>query len=335
MTSPPDSTQHLTALAAPEVLPDWRVVIAVDAAETNGILDALPGTATQIAERTGTDPDGVTAVLTVLGSHSMVVLGDDAGDRTDGIWSAGRAFPTRLERAALVQHATWIRRWANLVPKRVRDRQASSSTAPERPAPAQGLALLESAVRPYVMPVVDACLDGASVPPFPRRVLDLGGGHGAYAVEFARRGCETVLQDLPDVVDALRAAGVARQLEAAGVQIIARDAFDGIGAVDNGRPFDLVLCGTLTNIFSLGKVRDLLCRIRGHLAPEGQLAVATWMRDRGPVGAAFGLQMLVATPGGDAHSWPEYRALCDKTGYSDCRLSEVGHPPMGVILARR
>ncbi|OLT54301.1 hypothetical protein BJF89_16935 [Corynebacterium sp. CNJ-954] len=317
--------QHLTALAAPEALPDWRVVIAVDTAVATGILDALPGTSVQIAERTHTHVDGVSAVLSVLASRGMVVGG--------AVWSVGPEYPDRLERAALVQHAAWIRRWADLVPKRVRDRRATSPTEPARPSPAAGLALLESAVQPYVKSVVNLCLEGAAVPPYPRRVLDLGGGHGAYAVEFARRGCDTVLQDLPSVVHALRTAGATRRLDDAGVRVVARDAFDGIGEDD--APFDLVLCGTLTNIFSLDRMRNLLHRIHGRLAVDGQLAVATWMRDRGPVGAAFGLQMLVATPEGNAHSWPDYREACADAGYSDCWLVEVGTPPLGVILARR
>lgn len=86
-------------------------------------------------------------------------------------------------------------------------------------------------------------------------------------------------------------------------------------------------------MFALDRVRDLVFRLRGVLAPDGQIAVATWMRDRGPVGAAFGVQMLVATDEGDAHSWSDYRRVCRDAGYSAVRLVEVGRPALGVVLA--
>lgn len=58
-----------------------------------------------------------------------------------------------------------------------------------------------------------------------RRVLDLGGGHGQYALEFARRGLETTMQDRPGVVDYARRQG---RLEEAGVELFAADFFEAL-----------------------------------------------------------------------------------------------------------
>lgn len=96
-----------------------------------------------------------------------------------------------------------------------------------------------------------------------------------------------------------------------------------------------MLCGTLTNLFALSRVRTLVERVRDVLAPGGHIAIATWLRDRDPVGAAFGVQMLVATPEGDAPSHTDYDGALRATGYADIRLSEVGDPPLAVITARR
>ncbi len=236
---------------------------------------------------------------------------------------------SRIERAALAQHGTWIRRWSALLPVRLRDRRADSPLTPASPDLGTGLELLESAGRPFVEGLVETCL-AASAPDGPRRprVLDLGGGHGAYALGFARRGCPTTLQDLPAVIDHARRDD---RLATAGIELVAGDAF----TEPAPGPFDLVLCGTLTNLFELNRVHELLARIRDSLAPGGRVAIATWLRDRGPVGAAFGVQMLVATPHGDAHGENDYRQALAATGYGDVQVAEVGEPALALIMARR
>ncbi|QOC91033.1 class I SAM-dependent methyltransferase [Micromonospora craniellae] len=319
-----DGTQHLSALAAPGALADWRLALCFETAHDAGVLDGLPATAPQIAAARRLDEAAVRAILYVLVAWEYATVDDN------GVFSVGPRGTGQQERAALAQHGAWIRRWATLVPRRVHDRQAAAPDEPPRPDPAVGLALLESASRPYHGPVTQACrsayADGVAAPAN-MRVLDLGGGHGAYALEFARHGCVTTMQDLPGVIDLARTDG---RLASAGVELVAGDAFVELPA----GPFDLVLCGTLTNIFDMARVRDLLGRLRGILASDGQLAIATWVRDRGPVGAAFGVQMLVATPGGDAHSEDDYRAALGDAGYSDIRVTEHGDPPLALILAR-
>lgn len=314
-------TQHLTALASPEELVDWRLVVCYETAHVTGMLDGLPATAAQIAAACDLDADAVRPVLSVL-----VAWGHLRVDPS-GVFSAGPQWLEPAGRAALAQHGTWIRRWASLVPRRVRERQATAAEDLPAPDPVTGLALLESASRPFIEPVAEVCLSAlATTEDEPARVLDLGGGHGAYARELAQRGCRVTMQDLPGVIDLARADG---RLTAAGVELVAADAFDDIAP----GPFDLVLCGTFTNMFSLDRVRDLLTRIRGVLAPGGQLAIVTWLRDHGPVGAAFGVQMLVATPSGDAHGEADYRRVLFETGYTDVRFADVARPALSVLLA--
>lgn len=321
---PAASTQHLTALASPADLIDWRLALCFETAHTTGILDALPATPTQIAETTRLDAQAVADVLHVLAAWGHLSIDEI------GAFAPGPAWPSAPERAALAGHGTWIRRWSTTLPARIHHRSATADETgpPARPAPATGLALLEAATRPYVIPVVEACLRGAAPEPRRRlRVLDLGGGHGAYAREFAARSCATTLQDLPAVIDILTADD---RTTTAGVELHAGDAFTDLAP----GPFNLVLCGTFTNMFGLDRVRDLLDRVAGVLAPGGRIAIATWTRDRGPVGAAFGVQMLVATTDGDAHPSDAYRQLLADTGYTEFHLAEAGDPPLIVLTAR-
>lgn len=318
-------TQHLTALAAPEALVDWRLALCFDTAYSMGVLDELPGTAAQIAEARGLDVSAVRAIVQVLAAWGHVDI-DEQGVVRDGPDSLGPR-----EREALAQHGSWIRRWAALLGQRVHDRRATTPDEPARPDLATGHALLESASRPYIKPVVEACLSavrGGARGSDGVRVLDLGGGHGGYALEFAERGCVTTLQDLPAVIDHGRTDA---RLVDAEIDLVAGDAFDHFAP----GPFDLIVCGTFTNLFTLERVGVLLDRVRESLAPGGQIAIVSWLREQGPVGAAFGVQMLVATPEGDAHSFDDYRAALQAGGYRDIRLTGVGEPPLAVILARR
>lgn len=155
------STQHLTALASPDELVDWRLVLCYETAHTAGILDAI-----------SLDEQAVADVLHVLAAWDHLSV-----DET-GTFAPGPAWLSGAKRAALAGHGTWIRRWATMLPVRIHDRHATAGdpVASARPGPATGLALLESAIQPYVVPVVDACLDGIAGQQDPPRVLDLGGG---------------------------------------------------------------------------------------------------------------------------------------------------------------
>ncbi|MGO2312944.1 class I SAM-dependent methyltransferase [Brachybacterium tyrofermentans] len=318
------STQHLTALGSPDILVDWRLALCYETAHTAGILDALPATPSQVAETISLDEQAVADVLHVLAAWDHLSV-----DET-GMFAPGPAWLSGAKRAALAGHGTWIRPWSTMLPVRIHDRHATADdpVASARPGPATGLALLESAIQPYVVPVVDACLDGIAGQQDPPRVLDLGGGHGAYSRELARRGCDVTLQDLPGVMDVLSADGRAAR---AGVVLHAGDAFADLAP----GPFDLVFCGTFTNMFTVDRVRDLLRAVRGILAPGGRIAIATWIRDRGPVGAVFGVQMLVATDDGDAHPAGAYGRLLSDCGYADIELIDVADPPLTIMTAHR
>jgi SAM-dependent methyltransferase len=307
---------HLTALAPPGALTDWRLVVVWEAAVSTGLVDALPGTTQEVAARTGLDADAVRVAATLLAAWGLVSASDRHG------WQLGPRVLTDAQSRALAQQGVWIRRWSTLTGPRLRDRSAQEPEATCAPSTATGLRLLAEASARSIQPVVDACLRAA---PAARRVLDLGGGHGEYSLEFARRGLAVTLQDLPGAVGLLR-----DDERFAGVSLHAESFFDGVAP----GPFDLVLCCTVTNMFGAQAGRELVRRIRPQLAPGGVLALVTYMRDRGPVGAAFGVQMLVATPEGDAHSSAEHRAWVDEAGLVAARVEDLGAPPLTMVAAQ-
>ncbi|QSB13971.1 methyltransferase domain-containing protein [Natronosporangium hydrolyticum] len=306
-----------SAMALPEKLTDWRLALAYHAATDAGLIGALPGTAAELAERCGLSESAVQAVLAVLVAWQLVSVDEH------GRYQEGPAHPAPADQAMLAQHGVWIRRWAVLLPKRLHDRAATSPENPPAPAPGVGLDLLAAITRRVTTPVLDACLDRF---PHARTVLDLGGGHGEYALALASRGLTTTMQDLPGVIEGARQRG---RLAAAGVELFAGDCLETLPP----GPFDLVLCSMVTNIFDAEASRDLCRRLRPIIAPGGGLAIVSYLRDRHRVGASFGLQMLVATPGGDAHGEHDYRRWLDEAGFGPAHCYDLDEPPQTVVLA--
>jgi len=167
-----------------------------------------------------------------------------------------------------------------------------------------------------------------------RRVLDLGGGSGAYSIAFAKASpdvrCEIL--DVPEVVpltaEYVRQAGVSEQ-----VSLRSGDMLQG----DFGSGYDIIMLNAICHMFSEEQNRDIFCRAHRALAPNGRLVVQDFILNpdkAGPQHAAlFSLNMLVATDAGATYSEPEYTQWMKAAGFSDvCRINLPG--PSGLIVGR-
>ncbi|WP_375002943.1 class I SAM-dependent methyltransferase [Aeromicrobium sp. CTD01-1L150] len=313
-----DQEADLSFLAPTAELADWRLVLAYESAAEAGALAALPGTADELATAAGLDVRGLRPVLGVLAAWEMLVVDPD------GVYAPGRQLPDALADTALRRHGAAIRRWAGMLGPRLHDRSAMP-TRIELPVmrPSTGPDLLALNARRVAPQIVDLC---QRVHPRIKRALDLGGGHGEHALELARRGVHSVVQDLPHVVARAQEQG---RLEPAGVEVFAGDLRTDLPV----GPFDLVLCSTVTNMFDGGEVAALLVRVRSVLAPGGLVAVASFMRGRDEVAAVFGLQMLAWTDGGDAHGVQDYGRWFADAGMRVVAVEDLDRPRLTVVLA--
>ena len=167
-----------------------------------------------------------------------------------------------------------------------------------------------------------------------RRILDLGGGSGAYSIAFAR-ACPEVrceILDVPEVVP-LAAEYVSKANVSAQVSLRAGDMLHD----DFGSGYDLIMLNAICHMFSEEENRNIFCRARQALAPNGRLAVQDFILNpdkTGPQHAAlFSLNMLVATDGGASYSEPEYSSWMKDAGFTDvCRINLPG--PSGLIVGR-
>jgi len=165
-----------------------------------------------------------------------------------------------------------------------------------------------------------------------RRILDLGGGSGAYSIAFAKASpdaqCEIL--DLPEVVpltaEYVRQAGVSAQ-----VTLRAGDMLQD----DFGSGYDLIMLNAICHMFSEEQNREIFRRAHQALAPNGRLVVQDFILNpekTGPQHAAlFSLNMLVSTEAGASYSEPEYNDWMKAAGFTEvCRINLPG--PSSLIV---
>jgi len=307
----------LTFLAPPGEAADWRTILLCDAALSTGVFDKLPGTPEELAIRTGLDPQALRVVLDAL--VAVGVLDADAG----GTLSVGPGAPAPAAMPSVRHHARALKRWATSIEPRLRGeptRDPAGVAAPEMFHDA-----LATSARKAAPELVDVCLQRF---PDAGSVLDLGGLHGEYSLEFTRRGLRATMQDQPAMIDVARRRG---RLEAAGVELFEGSFFE---KVPDG-PFDLAYCSGITHTFDGDHNLMLFGNLRRIVAPGGGVAVVTFLRGRNPMTALFAIQMLVNDNGGDTHTEDEYRTWLTETGFTvdDAVLDLPGQGARSVLFA--
>ena len=150
-----------------------------------------------------------------------------------------------------------------------------------------------------------------------KRILDLGGGSGAYSIAFAKANPEARCEilDSPDVVpltaEYVKQAGIASQ-----VSIRAGDML----TESFGSGYDLIMLNAICHMFSEEQNRQLFRKAHQALVPNGRLALQDFIlndQKTGPQHAAlFSLNMLVSTESGADYSEPEYTTWMKDAGFS-------------------
>jgi ubiquinone/menaquinone biosynthesis C-methylase UbiE len=167
-------------------------------------------------------------------------------------------------------------------------------------------------------------LDGVS------RVLDVGGGSGAYAMAFvrARRGISAIVFDLPKVVPLTRMYIQQEGLTAEVGTVEGNYLQDSLG-----EGYDLVFMSAVIHSNSVNDIRRLFTNAARALRPGGQLVVQEFLmnEDRsGPLQPAlFTLNMLVGTPEGDTYTESEVRGWMAEAGFGHIRRVDT---PVGTSL---
>lgn len=169
-----------------------------------------------------------------------------------------------------------------------------------------------------------------------RRILDLGGGSGAYSIAYAKASSEVRCEilDLPQVVplttDYIKKAGVSCQVSVRSGDML----------TDNlGSGYDIILLNAICHMFSEEQNQQLFRRARQALAPNGRLVVQDFILNgdkTAPLHAAlFSLNMLVGTDHGASYSETEYSGWMKNAGFEEIsRIKLPGPSDLIVGLAK-
>lgn len=307
--------QELAFLVPPNETKDWRMVLLYDAAVSNGVLDGLPGSPAALAADLGLDAHALRVVLDGLALWDIVVVD------TDGVYALGPAAPDTDATAVLRHHARAIRNWGTIA-ERVRgvlpDQRGINPEAVEIMLDALAVMGRESAPG-----AVDACL--AQVPDA-RSALDLGGGHGMFGLEFARRGLRAVIQERPAVVELARRKG---WLAGSDVEMFAGDFFETLPS----EAFDIVFCAGVVYTLDAERILRLLDQVRPLIAAGGHLALHTFLRHTDELATIFSAQMLGGVSGGQSHGEDDFRRWFDQAGYEFVAAQQLRRRPEWILFA--
>lgn len=290
-------------------------------------------TAAAVAQRCGTDRRATELLLNAL--VALDVMGC-AGDRYRNT-PAGAQFLVEGSpddaRTALRHNLSLWRTWSSLTDAvraghtalrpEMRDRD-DDWTVPFIAAMHRGA----SARAPQVVEAVGA----ARV----RRMLDVGGGSGAYSIAFAKANPEltAVVLDLPTVLPIadghIGQAGLSARITTRAGDL-RRDAF--------GSGYDLVFLSSICHMLGPDGNRDLLARSARALAPEGRVVVQDFILEpdrTGPRQAVlFAINMLVGTEEGSTYSEAEYASWLTAAGLADVRRIRLKGPADLMVATRR
>ncbi|WP_432907160.1 methyltransferase [Micromonospora matsumotoense] len=171
-----------------------------------------------------------------------------------------------------------------------------------------------------------------------RRLLDVGGGAGAFPIEFCHRlpQLRATILDLPHVCaraeERIAEAGLTGRIDAVAGDFLADP------ALPEGH--DVILLSMILHDWDEPTNRALLARCHAALPPGGVVVVCELLlndeRTGPPEAALMGMNMLVETEGGKNYSGAEYAAWLADAGFVDVRTVPFEAPGAnGAVLARR
>jgi (2Fe-2S) ferredoxin/predicted O-methyltransferase YrrM len=157
-----------------------------------------------------------------------------------------------------------------------------------------------------------------------RRMLDVGGGSGAYSIAFAL--ANSALR--ADILDLATVEPIARRhIQQAGVADRVKVRAGDLRCDSLGEGYDLVFVSAICHMLSSGENLDLLRRCRGALAPGGRIVIQDFILEPDKTAprfaALFALNMLVGTSGGSSYSEPEYAAWLGEAGFREVRHARL------------
>lgn len=188
-----------------------------------------------------------------------------------------------------------------------------------------GMLNMASQAAPLVVPAIDLSER--------RRLLDLGGGPGTYAIHFCRHNPElrAVIYDLPTT-----RKFATRTVERSGLSDRISFVSGNITNDHIGSGFDVVWISQLLHSEGPQSAETILKKAVQALAPDGLLLVQEFILDdtriSPPFPALFSLNMLINTEAGQSYSQGELIDMLTRAGVKEIRRVAVELPNGAGIM---
>ena len=283
-------------------------------------------TAEDVAARLGADPRATEMLL-----NALAALG--ALTKDQGVFRCAGDIAQHLgERAALMHTVHLWDRWSTLT-KAVRSGTAVRLGKIE----ARGAEWTEAfiaAMHRNASGRAPLVVDAVGVEAV-ARMLDVGGGSGAYSIAFAQAS-PLLHADILDLAEVLPIAE--RHIQEAGLADRVHTRPGDLKVDELGQDYGLVFISAICHMLSPEENRDLFRRSWRALAPGGRIVVQDFLlepdKTAPPWAALFSLNMLVGTEQGASYSEPEYDQWLREAGFTDVR--RVRFPgPVGLMVGVR
>ena len=168
-----------------------------------------------------------------------------------------------------------------------------------------------------------------------KKMLDVGGGSGAYSIAFARanKDLRSDVFDLSTVVPLTK-----KYIAQSGIGDRVATRIGDMLKDDFGSGYDLVLFSAICHMFSPDGNIHIFKKSFKALNPGGQIVMQDYVMGRdktSPLGGAlFAVNMLVGTMGGSTYSEDEYREWLETVGFTD--IKKIALPgPTALMVGKK
>jgi len=297
------------------------------------LLDGAARTAAEVAKLGGCDQRGTAMLLDALTSLSLLEKHDDTYVSTPFAASALSKSSPGYMGHILMHHHHLMHGWSRLHEAvqnggPVRERVAHGDDAVVRESFLMGMFNLASLLAPRIAQSVD--LSGR------RRLLDLGGGPGTYAIHFCLANPEivAVIYDLP-TTRLFAEKTVARFELSSRISFTPGDFH--ADAIPAG--FDVAWLSHILHADSPVACATLLRKAVAALEPGGLLMVQEFIlnddKDGPQFPALFSLNMLLGTDAGQSYSEKELVTMMTEAGLTDVHRLALELPNGAGVLSGR
>jgi len=156
-----------------------------------------------------------------------------------------------------------------------------------------------------------------------KSILDIGGGSGAYSMEFVSKKSEmeVTVFDLPNVIPITE-----KFLDKEGFSDKIKTCAGDYTTDDLPKGFDLVFLSAIIHSNSLETNRDLINKCFSSLNKNGKIVIQDWImnndRTQPVAGAIFAINMLVGTEAGDCFTEQEVTEMLNVAGFKNISRTE-------------